>query len=566
MKLYKLFGTAAMAAAMFASCSEADAPAINGGEPAGPVEVTFSVSRGAQSRTALTETASAGLSDVWTAGDALQVVNHEGRVLGTVTLAAEDANKKEGRFSGTVDGLETGSNDLRLWYLGRGGTEAEFESVDGKEVLNIYVDIQSGKFADLSKYDVMHGEATVAVKSGNEAVVTSSVTLTNLLAMAHFSFGVSEGATPAGNVLTISQKASAVSRSDDYDVTGGSSSSASGSIGGSASTTVWVSVPYEFDPVTAQSVDKEFSYIVTDYTPGTDVYLALISGTNVDLAVSMTDDDQTPGTAVTGSLKGIDIKAGVYYNGGAADNLEGTSGNGDRTKPVTVTLAPKEPQRPEEVHRISEYYSLDPDGVMENINCVRNPVPGTTTTVQAANRTVDDRRSDHVVFVNADGTYDLNNFVEGKEVSLTYVESYDGPMVQYRGDCALVAKFILVFCNTLTYDLNGGSLPAGATMPEPLTETFYGLASSTFTFTDPGFTPVAPDANHRFKGWSTNPEYSDNAEYLTPGKKIEVSGTKTIYAVWQSKTTTSGGGTGDGSGPTGSGTDTGAGSFGGSAK
>lgn len=541
MKLYKLFGTAAMAAAMLTSCAETDAPAISGGEAVGPVEVTFSVSRGAQSRTALTETTAAGLSDVWTSGDALQVYTTAGKKVGTVVLAEDGDGQHTASFTGTLTGLTQGDNNLRVWYLAN--DEYFYETSEGSGELIFDMAVQPGAFENLADFDVMTSPATVNVPSGTESVLTGDITMTNCLAFAHIRLDLSDDATVKNqssiNITQYDAEGTPEGTSEDIIVNAGTGE------------------------VTAPC--HKYGYNISGRTLASarsqEIYMALwpMSGANLlfDFSNGVAND------AITGSLNGIDIAAGVYYNGGAVDDAEGTTGTGDRTKPVTVTLAPKEPQRPETMSRIREYYSLGQDGELVNIACVRNPVPGTTTTVQAANYTVDGRCSDHVVLINADGSYTLGEFVEGTEVPLTYVESYDGPMGGYRGECALVVKFILAFDNTLAYDLNGGSLPAGATMPESQTVTLYGNAPSTFTFTAPGFTPVAPDADHRFKGWSTRPDYSDDATYLKDGDEISAAGTVTVYAVWQGKTTTSGGGTGEGSGSTGSGNGSGSGSFGG---
>lgn len=160
------------------------------------VPVTITISRGAQTRTELSEnTTNGGLNQVWSKDDKVVLYNSNGAEAGTLTLQS-GADTSEGIFTGDVTGA-TGT--YRLWYFGKPQADAEnsypyldFSTTAGQ----VKLDLEKQNFRnlkDLEAVDILSTNVNIVVK-GDQGTVGQTVTMAPHVAMARFTIsGIPEG-------------------------------------------------------------------------------------------------------------------------------------------------------------------------------------------------------------------------------------------------------------------------------------------------------------------------------------------------------------------------------------
>ena len=179
------------------SCSTDEAISEGGLVASGEkVPVTITISRGAQTRTELSEnTTNGGLNQVWSEGDVVELYNSDGAKAGTLTLQS-GANTPDGIFKGEVTG-ETGT--YRLWYFGKPQADAEnpypyldFSTTEGQ----VKLDLQNQNFRSLNELeavDILSTDVNIVVKN-EQGIVGQTVTMNPHVAMARFTIsGIPDG-------------------------------------------------------------------------------------------------------------------------------------------------------------------------------------------------------------------------------------------------------------------------------------------------------------------------------------------------------------------------------------
>lgn len=186
------------------SCSTDEAISEGGLVASGEkVPVTITISRGAQTRTELSEnTTNGGLNQVWSEGDVVKLYNSNGAEAGTLTLQS-GANTPDGIFKGNVEG-ETGT--YRLWYFGKPQADAEnpypyldFSTTKGQ----VKLDLQNQNFRSLDELeavDILSTDVNIVVKN-EQGTVGQAVTMAPHVAMARFTIsGIPEGTSGTVNI------------------------------------------------------------------------------------------------------------------------------------------------------------------------------------------------------------------------------------------------------------------------------------------------------------------------------------------------------------------------------
>lgn len=178
------------------SCSTDEAISGGGLVASGEtVPVTITISRGAQTRTELSEnTTNGGLNQVWSEGDVVKLYNSNGDEAGTLTLQS-GADTPDGIFKGGVKG-ETGT--YRLWYFGKPQTDGEnsYPYLDFSTTGQVKLDLQNQNFKSLDELgtvDILSTNVNIVVKD-NQGTVEKPVTMEPYVAMARFKMsGIPEG-------------------------------------------------------------------------------------------------------------------------------------------------------------------------------------------------------------------------------------------------------------------------------------------------------------------------------------------------------------------------------------
>lgn len=182
------------------SCSTDEAISEGGLVASGEkVPVTITISRGAQTRTELSEnTTNGGLNQVWSEGDVVKLYNSNGVKAGTLTLQS-GANTPDGIFKGNVEG-ETGT--YRLWYFGKpqadenAETSQRYPYLDFSTAGQVKLDLQNQNFRSLDELeavDILSTDVNIVVKD-NQGTVGQTVTMNPHVAMARFTIsGIPEG-------------------------------------------------------------------------------------------------------------------------------------------------------------------------------------------------------------------------------------------------------------------------------------------------------------------------------------------------------------------------------------
>lgn len=159
------------------------------------VPVTITISRGAQTRTELSEnTTNGGLNQVWSKDDKVVLYNDNGAEAGTLTLQS-GADTSEGIFTGTVTGA-TGT--YRLWYFGKPQTDGEnsYPYLDFSKAGQVKLDLEKQNFRnlkDLEAVDILSTDVNIVVK-GDQGTVGQPVTMKPHVAMARFTMsGIPDG-------------------------------------------------------------------------------------------------------------------------------------------------------------------------------------------------------------------------------------------------------------------------------------------------------------------------------------------------------------------------------------
>lgn len=278
-------------------CSNEDFPGADSNVPAGkPVAVTLTVGRGAEAtRTTLTPEG-LGLKDEWDGDEELSVFNNKGIHVGTVSFTGYvNGDKKVANFSGEVT-AEDGTNDFYVWYLGKKTdskqpyAKLDTRTVDGnlRDVVNVLVENQSGKFEDLAYADVMSAATKLTVVN-NHGTNAEKVNLTNRLCMLRIDLGIQGGAEVSGATLKIKNGESNI-LDKNYFIPQGEKVASSGA-----------------NTLTINNVNT-----------AEDVYFALVPG-DYTLSFELTKGANT----YTATLNPNKLEAGVYYTNGNSTNPGG---------------------------------------------------------------------------------------------------------------------------------------------------------------------------------------------------------------------------------------------------
>lgn len=247
----------------FGSCSENNE--LSEPENGRNVKLTVYATRGsADSRAALNEE-SGNLNCSWEEGDWLLVTNTKGGVLGQLCLT----DKEEGKFEGSLVGLNEDKMVLNYFYLGSG---ASLEPVSGSH--NVDIAMQGGTMDDLAKNDVLSAQAEVAIIDGN-AYVSGTLVLGRHFSFGHFTLEFSEGVTMDGESVAIA----------------GENVMTQASVG-----------------LADRSVSSQTAGTITVAGSDGDFYINLIPATGVAPTFTVTID----GTEYEGTLSARDIEAGIY--------------------------------------------------------------------------------------------------------------------------------------------------------------------------------------------------------------------------------------------------------------
>lgn len=288
-------------------CSNEDFPGADSNVPAGkPVAVTLTVGRGAEAtRTTLTPEG-LGLKDEWEGDEDLVVFNNQGLPVGTVSFTdyVNEGDKKVANFAGTVT-AEDGTHDFYVWYLGKNTdgkqpyAKLDTRPVDGKlrDVVNVLVENQSGKFEDLACADVMSAKTKLTVVN-NHGTNAEKVNLTNRLCMLRIDLGIQGGAEVSGATLKIKNGESNI-LDKNYFVPQGEKVASTGA-----------------NTLTINNVNT-----------AEDVYFALVPG-DYTLSFQLTKGDKSYSYILNKNT----LEAGVYYTNGTASGSDGLPGG------VSVTL------------------------------------------------------------------------------------------------------------------------------------------------------------------------------------------------------------------------------------
>ena len=129
----------------------------------------------------------------WEEGDQLFVTSTNGNVLGQLSLV----NKEEGKFEGTLIGLNEDKMALNYFYLGSG---TNLEAVNGS--YNVNIASQDGTMKSLTKNDVLSAQTEVVIIDGN-AYVTGALTLARYFSFGHFTLTFPEGVSMNGESIAI---------------------------------------------------------------------------------------------------------------------------------------------------------------------------------------------------------------------------------------------------------------------------------------------------------------------------------------------------------------------------
>lgn len=253
-----------------------------------------------------------GLSNVWAAGDQVTLVNASGAVAGTLTLEGEGGSS-EGIFSGEAT---IADGEYTVWYLGAESAYAHFENGVLVNALTTPGCTVSGNLADLNKGDLMMSKINIAVIDG-KAEVTEGVTLTDQMAMAHFTLSMTDENIDLESAL----KANGAKLRLSYKIDG---------------------VPYSYT-ITNQSSDIYVPLLPGKYAP----MITLISGsTSYKYAFT------TP----------TEVEAGLYYCGNK--NAE-TGKNEGISVELVDEYANEDPNNP--LHKFSKY-NLERVGVRGSLD------------------------------------------------------------------------------------------------------------------------------------------------------------------------------------------------------
>lgn len=301
MKLKSIYRLALLGGVVaFAGCSgEEFAGASDEGIVPESVTVTLTVSRpgGASTRTQLEENGDGTLTSTWTAGDKLLVVTSEGAPAGELTLS-EVVDSQSGIFTGNLS-IADGTR-ASLWYLGaKNGTASpytEAREADGKVTLTMDLTSLGTEFEDLKRAELLtYDNVEFTVKNGMGYVQTKGITLTQKMAMAHFTL------TFPDEDFTLSEDARLRVNSENGDLPNKKSWL-------SATTAADATYGYTFTLGASDSDGKDI--VVKDNKA--DLYIPIIPG-SYKLKFDVTSD----GKDYTYTLKNeSEILAGVYYTSG----------------------------------------------------------------------------------------------------------------------------------------------------------------------------------------------------------------------------------------------------------
>lgn len=301
MKLKSIYRLALLGGVVaIAGCSgEEFAGASDEGIVPESVTVTLTVSRpgGASTRTQLEENVDGTLTSTWTTGDKLLVVTSDGGRAGELTLT-EGAESQSGVFTGKlsiVDGTKAS-----LWYLGaKNGTASPYTvegEADGKVTLTMDLAALGAEFEDLKRAELLtYDNVVFTVKNSMGYVQTKGITLTQKMAMAHFTL------TFPNEDFTLSEDARLRVNSENGDLPNKKSWL-------SATTAADATYGYTFTLGASDSDGKDI--VVKDNKA--DLYIPIIPG-SYKLKFDVTSD----GKDYTYTLKNeSEILAGVYYTSG----------------------------------------------------------------------------------------------------------------------------------------------------------------------------------------------------------------------------------------------------------
>ncbi len=298
------------------ACSNEDLTSPSGKYNGETVFVSLNVDRSnGGTRTIINEVdadGGVGLSNVWAKGDQVTLVSKAGVVAGTLTLEGEGGSS-EGIFSGDATITD---GEYTVWYLGADKAYAHFDNGVLVNALTTPGCSVSGNLADLNKGDLMMSTIKIAVVDG-KAEVTEGVTLTDQMAMAHFTLSLTDETIDLDSAL----KAKGAKLRLSYKIDG---------------------VPYSYT-ITNQSSDIYVPLLPGKYAP----MITLISG-----STSYKYTFTTP----------TEVEAGLYYCG----NKNADTG---KNEGISVELvdeyANEDPSNP--LHKFSKY-NLERVGVRGSLD------------------------------------------------------------------------------------------------------------------------------------------------------------------------------------------------------
>lgn len=150
---------------------------------------------GDKSRTELSENAEGSLDCVWSDGDRILVTRQDGSPVGELTLISDYAGKQNGKFDGTITGVNDGETTLRFIYLGKKDRAIE----NGNALYDLSV--QDGTVASFGENDCLSSDGNVSVAGGSAYI--EDMGLKRHIAFGRFKFVFQEDINAEGSVVTV---------------------------------------------------------------------------------------------------------------------------------------------------------------------------------------------------------------------------------------------------------------------------------------------------------------------------------------------------------------------------
>ncbi len=154
-------------------------------------------------RTDFSENAHGDLECVWSKGDRIVVTTTDGSKVGELTLLDDYAYNRQGRFDGTLTGLNEGENTLKFFYIGNRETDENDKTViyDLSEQDGILS--SNGELVSVGANDCLFSEEAVVFVTDGHAYV-ENISLARCVSYGRFLLSLPDGISAEGQQVTVS--------------------------------------------------------------------------------------------------------------------------------------------------------------------------------------------------------------------------------------------------------------------------------------------------------------------------------------------------------------------------